>query len=561
MLGHVVSKGIAIGRVKRIEPFKPIGIIKSDHVDKEISLLESSHVITGDELSDLITKTRKDLGDKEAQIFEAHKMILEDPTLMPQIVTEITKEELTAASAIEKILSQMEVMFATMDSDYMKERALDIVDIKKRWITNTLSSKVSKESASEPVILFAEELTPSDTLEMDLDLVVGLIMEKGGVASHTAILAQSMGIPAVVGCGPITLVHNELIVLDADTPEIHNDLTDAMIKEFSEKIEEQKALKEALKSYIGLPTTTKDGLNVELAANIAGPKDIEDVNNNDAEGVGLFRTEFVYMNRHSAPDEDEQYKIYEKVVKGLNQKPIIFRTMDIGGDKEVPYIDIPQEYNPFLGYRAIRYCLDHIDFFKTQLRAIYRASEHGNIKIMFPMIGNIREFLDAKAIALEARQELISEGLEIKEIALGIMIEIPSAAIQAEQFAKHVDFFSIGTNDLTQYTLAVDRQNEQINELYDYFDPAVLSLIKHVIEVGIKTNTWVGMCGSAAGDMEMIPLLVSWGINELSMPASLVLKARGVIRDLDSTNYSDVFDKLVELNDGKSVRRYLENNC
>ncbi|MCH4889531.1 phosphoenolpyruvate--protein phosphotransferase [Acidaminobacter sp. JC074] len=553
MSGSIVSRGIAIGRVMRIEPYKPVGLIKTEDTEGAKSLLLKSMTQTSEELNALVDKTRENVGDHEAAIFEAHLMILSDPTLLPQIESIIEHDSLSAASAVESVLSSMEDMFKNLDSDYMKERALDIYDIKKRWVKNILSPTDNNISLSSGVILVAEELTPSDTLELDMSKVEGLLMEKGGLTSHTAILAQSMDIPAMVGCGSLeNLTQNTMLILDARQGEIILDFDDKILSDYQKLKEEEAKEKEALKRFVDVKGQTKDGKRVEIASNIAGIDDIKGVHENGGEGVGLFRTEFVYMNRSSAPTEEEQFKIYKKIVEGLKGKPIIFRTMDIGGDKEVPYLNMPAEPNPFLGFRAVRYCLQDKNLFKAQIRAILRASAYGSIKIMFPMIGSIRQFLDAKALVETCKNELKSEGIKINDVPLGIMIEIPSAAILSEEFAKYVDFFSIGTNDLTQYTLAVDRQNESVSELYDYFDPAVLSLIQHVIKVANKTKTWVGMCGSAAGDPLMIPLLVSWGIDEISMASSQILKAKQIVSEM--TLKPIEMEQIMACYDAKAVR-------
>lgn len=559
MKGKVVSKGIAIGRVKRIEAYRPVGIVLTEQLQYEKKELVRTKELVVNELDRLVEKTSREVGEKESEIFKAHKMIMLDPTLLPQIECKIEAERLTAASAVEMILNQMEDMFKAMDSEYMQERASDIYDIKKRWVKHLLQTH-SKESMDEAVILIAEDLTPSDTLELDLDMIAGLAMEKGGVTSHTAILAQSIGIPAMVGCGDLSLLQaEEKVVLDADSGVICINPSDEEITAYEKKLRLQHENSEALQRYVDMQAITVDGHKMEIGCNIAGLKDIKDVLATGADGVGLFRTEFVYMNRKAAPDEDEQFEIYKRIVEGLEGRPIIFRTMDIGGDKEVDYLKMPKEHNPFLGYRAIRYCLDETDFFKTQLRAIMRTSSISPIKIMFPMIGNIVQFLEVKALVDEVVAALKSEGYTIGKYELGIMIEIPSAAIRAESFAKHVDFFSIGTNDLTQYTLAVDRQNEKIGDLYDYCDPAVLNLIHMVIKAANKTNTWVGMCGSAAGDPLMIPLLTHWGINELSMASSQVLEAKKQINQMKLKNIDELTNEIFEASDHHAVRRLLQS--
>lgn len=559
MIGKVVSKGVAISKVKLIKPYEPVGVVKSDNILKELETLEIAFDITINELIKLTHKTRDKIGEEEAQIFEAHQMIMKDPTLKSGIVDRIKKESLKADSAIELNMTEMASMFASMDSEYMQERALDMHDLKKRWIKNT-QANTTTDLVTQKVILVAEELTPSETLEMDLSLIAGILMEKGGVTSHTAILAQSMGVPAIVGCGSLfDLLNDQMnLVLDANENRIIIEPSKEEIESYKMIIEAQRHEKERLKSLIGKESISLDGKKIEIAANIAGIEDIQSVLDNDAEGVGLFRTEFVYMNRKQAPSSEEQFKIYKEIVSKMQGKTVIFRTMDIGGDKEVPYIDIGKEYNPFLGYRAIRYCLKEVDFFKTQLRAILMASMFGKVKIMFPMIASIDEFLDAKAIVAQVMQTLDDEEISYdQDIELGIMVEIPSVAIQIKQFAKHVDFFSIGTNDLTQYTLAVDRQNEVIGDLYDYCHPAVLSLIHRVITVSKETGTWVGMCGSAAGDKKLIPLLHYWGIDEISMAPIQVLEARECIVTLDRQQMASISEKVLNADTCKEVRSFL----
>lgn len=562
MKGKVVSKGITIGNVLKIEPYKPIGIIVATNTITELERYNISFKTTGLELTELFNKTKEKIGEKEASIFEAHKMILEDPVLSEQVTGKISELNCIAESAIEIVMDDMAEMFKAMDSEYMQERAVDMMDIKKRLIKNMSKKTESISTEGDKVILVAEELTPSDTLELDLSTVGGLLMEKGGVTSHTAILAQAMKIPAFVGCGKLlnTLNNGQRILIDAETPIIITELTQEIESEYAEKIEILRIKELELKTMIGQKSITLDNIEVEIGANIAGLEDLDSVIENDAEAIGLFRTEFIYMNRESAPSEEKQFDVYSKVLKKMNGKPVIFRTMDIGGDKEVPYLKMPKEHNPFLGYRAIRYCLNEPEIFKTQLRAIIRASVYGSAKIMFPMISSVHEFLKAKEIYEEVRRDLLNEGLTLEsKIPLGIMVEIPSVAIMARNFAKYVDFFSIGTNDLTQYTLAVDRQNEVISDLYDYFSPSVLFLIKHVIEVGKETNTWVGMCGSAAGDTDMIPLLLTWGIDEISMPASLILEARKCTRTISTEQIKEKAKLVVESDDASIVKQILKS--
>ncbi len=536
MSGQVVQKGIAIGRVKWIESLAEIGVVKTDNVEMELSALNGALVTAQSQLEGLKAKTEDEAGKHEAEIFEAHLMMLTDPSIIDPIKESISSECLTALSACERVYDQTINMFESLDDPYLKQRALDVRDLKKR-VMGILSGKSQSglDHSTDPVILVAEEITPSDTLEVERGKLAGMLMMTGGETSHTAILAQSLGIPAIVGCGN-GLSHLEegaRIVIDGLAGEIIAASSDEDIANYEQKKRDYEAERHALKAYIGLSSVTKSGKSVEIAANIAGPEDIEAVLKNDAEGVGLFRTEFIYMNRTQPPTEAEQIDIYSRILKGLGEKTVIFRTMDIGGDKEVSYLNIPSEANPFLGYRAIRYCLKETDIFKTQISAILQAAVSGNAKIMFPMISSVEEFLKAKAIVQEVKEELAQEGKAFcGDVPLGIMVEIPSAAILADSFADHVDFFSIGTNDLTQYTLAVDRQNSEIADLYDYMHPAVLNLVKHVVQTGNERNVWVGMCGNAAADTRMIEKLIEWGIDEISMSPAKVLESRKFVRSL-----------------------------
>lgn len=536
MSGQVVQKGIAIGRVKWIETLAEIGLVKTDNRELEVSALDRALDTAQGQLEGLKAKTQAEAGEHEAEIFEAHLMMLRDPSIIDQVKETISSECLTALSACEKVYDQTIRMFESLEDPYLKQRALDVRDLKKR-VMGILSGKSqgSLDHDEEPVILVAEEITPSDTLEVERGKLAGMLMMTGGETSHTAILAQSLGIPAIVGCadGLNHLEEGMRIVIDGMSGDIIANPSDEALEKYAQKKHAYEAERDALKAYIGLPSVTQSGKSVEIAANIAGPEDIESVLKNDAEGVGLFRTEFIYMNRTQAPTEQEQIDIYRRILKGLGQKTVIFRTMDIGGDKEVSYLKIPSEANPFLGYRAIRYCLKETEIFKTQISAILQAAVAGNAKIMFPMIASVEEFLKAKALVQEVKEMLKAQGKPFcDDVPLGIMVEIPSAAILADDFAEHVDFFSIGTNDLTQYTLAVDRQNSEIADLYDYMHPAVLSLVKRVVQTGKEKNVWVGMCGNAAADSRMIEKLVEWGIDEISMSPAKVLESRKFVRSL-----------------------------
>lgn len=535
MTGQVVQKGIAIGHVRWIQEEKDVQMTFVDDPGPEIQAFQDAIEAARHDLNGLKEKAYVQAGEHEAQIFEAHLMMLDDPSLIDPVLDHIRNESLSAVSACYKVYGQAIEMFENLEDDYLKQRATDVRDLRKRLI-GKLRGEGQSVTHDTSVILVAHEITPSDTLEIDRNILAGMLMMTGGETSHTAILAQSLGIPAMVGCGDSlkAIEDGALIVVDGMEGKIIVDPDEHVLNTYKKVQAEHLQEKDALKLYKGLKSQTKSGRSVEIAANIAGPSDILSVVENDAEGVGLFRTEFIYMNRSSAPTLQEQIEIYKEILEGLKGKSIIFRTMDIGGDKEVDYLGIESEANPFLGYRAIRYCLNEKAFFKTQISAILQAAVHGKAKIMFPMISSVEEFIEARDLVEEVKNELEQAGVDYDgSVPLGIMIEIPAAAILVEEFAKHVDFFSIGTNDLTQYTLAVDRQNSLIAHLYDPMHPAVLSLIEKVVKTGRETNTWVGMCGNAASHPRMIEKLIEWGIDEISVSPAKVLECRKFIRELD----------------------------
>ncbi|QXM05346.1 phosphoenolpyruvate--protein phosphotransferase [Crassaminicella indica] len=564
LFGKGASNGIALGKALLIEN-EPLNIEKKTIENTEIEknkFLEALN-ISKEQLSKVRDKALKELGEEKAAIFEAHLMILDDPEIMNQTKDKIENEKVNAAFAFKEIANQFIMIFESMDNEYMRERAADIRDVSDRVLRNIVGQKVIDLSMlDEEVILIADDLTPSDTATMDKEKVLGFLTNIGGRTSHTAIMARSLEIPAVVGLGDITdkVKNGDYIILNGETGEV-------IVNPNEEEINKYKALKEnyekerkELEKIIGQKSVTLDGREVELVGNIGTPKDIEGLLKNDAEGVGLYRTEFIYMDRDSMPTEEEQFEAYKKVLEGLGDKPVVIRTLDIGGDKKLPYLKIDEEMNPFLGYRAIRLCLDKKEIFKTQLRALLRASVYGNLKIMFPMISSLEELLAAKEVLNEVKKDLDSEGIKYAEnIEIGMMIEVPSAAIISDILAKHVDFFSIGTNDLIQYTTAVDRMNEKIHHLYSTFNPGVLRLIKMVIDNGHKENIWVGMCGEAAGDKKMIPILLGMGLDEFSMSASSILPARKLIRSLKFEDAKKIADKVLSMGSAKEIERYLEN--
>ena len=488
------------------------------------------------------------LGEEEAQVFDAHVMVLSDPDLIDQTHAVIDNDKVNADFAFKQVTDTFIAMFEGMeDNAYMQERAADIKDVRKRVLARLLNVTLpSPATIDEEVIIIAEDLTPSDTAQLNKKYVKAFVTDIGGRTSHSAIMARSLEIPAIVGTKNITeLVKEEdYLIVDGMEGEVIINPSEEDISSFNKKAEEFAQLKAEWDRLKDEPSLTKDGKHVELAANIGTPKDLEGVNNNGGEAIGLYRTEFLYMDSAELPSEDEQYDAYKKVLEGMGDKPVVVRTMDIGGDKELPYLELPVEMNPFLGYRAIRVSLDQDSVFRTQLRALLRASVHGTLRIMFPMIATLPEFRAAKAILEEEKAKLIEEGTEVSDsIEVGIMIEIPAAAVLADQFAKEVDFFSIGTNDLIQYTMAADRMNERVSYLYQPYNPSILRLIKGVIDAAHSEGKWAGMCGEMAGDQIAVPLLVGLGLDEFSMSATSILKTRSLLRKLDTAEMKELADK------------------
>ncbi len=520
--GIGASPGVALGKALVVEHSELVIEKKSiDNVEAEIAKLEDAVAVSKEELVKVKEKASEELGAEEAEIFEAHLLVLEDPELIGSAIDKIKTESVNAEYALNEIKEMFVSMFESMDNEYMKERAADIKDVTNRILRHVLGIKVVDLSAlSEEVVLIAHDLTPSDTATMNKKMVLGFLTDIGGRTSHTAIMSRTLEIAAIVGLNDITskVKDGDFVVFNGDTGEVIVNPDEETINKYTELKAKYEDERKALQLLKGKPSVTLDGKHVELAGNIGTPNDIEGLIKNDAEGVGLYRTEFLYMDRDSFPTEEIQYEAYKAVLEGMDGKPIVIRTLDIGGDKELSYLSMEPEMNPFLGYRAIRLCLDRKDIFKTQLRALYRASVHGRLRIMFPMISSLEELLQAKEVVKEVLAELDSEGVAYaKDVEIGMMIEVPSAAVISDVLAKHVDFFSIGTNDLIQYTCAVDRMNQKISYLYNQFNPAVLRLIKTVIDNAHKEGKWAGMCGESAGDQKMIPILLGMGLDEFSM--------------------------------------------
>lgn len=562
--GTGASPGIALGRALVIEHSELVIEKKTiENIDKEIQKLESAVKVSKEELTKVKEKALAELGEHEAEIFEAHLLVLEDPELIGSAISKIRDEKVNADYALNEIKEIFVAMFESMDNEYMRERAADIKDVTNRVLRHILGIKVvDLAGLDEEVVLIAHDLTPSDTATMNKNMVLGFLTDIGGRTSHTAIMARTLEIAAVVGLNDITkkVKDGDYIVFNGDTGEVivnPDEETKAKYASLKEEFEEYRKSLELLK---GQASITTDGRHVELAGNIGSPNDVEGLIKNDAEGVGLYRTEFLYMDKEdSFPTEEEQYEAYKAVLEGMNNKPIVIRTLDIGGDKELPYFEMEAEMNPFLGYRAIRLCLDRKDIFKTQLRALYRASVHGKLRIMFPMISSLEELLDAKEVIKEVLKELDAENIAYSnDVEVGMMIEIPSAAVISDVLAKHVDFFSIGTNDLIQYTCAVDRMNQKISHLYNQFNPAVLRLIKMVIDNAHKEGKWVGMCGESAGDQRMIPILLGFGLDEFSMSPISILPARKLITSLSYADMQKFADEVLAMGTAKEIKEYVD---
>ena len=549
--GIAASDGIAIAKVYTLtEPDLTVTKVTVEDSEKEVSRLDDALAASIKDVELIKETALKNLGEEEAQVFDAHLMVLSDPELIGQVKDSITSNKVNAESALKEVTDMFISIFAGMeDNPYMQERAADIRDVSKRILAHLLGVKIpSPATIKDEVIIVAADLTPSDTAQLNRQYVKAFVTDIGGRTSHSAIMARSLEIPAIVGTKEVTSIakDGDIIIVDGLSGDVFLNPSEEVVAEYRAKAEAFAAQQAEWEKLKDSKTYTKDGHQVELAANIGTPKDLEGVVNNGAEGVGLYRTEFLYMDSHEMPTEEDQFEAYKAVLEGMNGKPVVVRTMDIGGDKELPYLPLPHEMNPFLGYRAIRISLNEPEMFRTQLRALLRASVYGKLRIMFPMIATLNDFRGAKALLEEEKAKLIAEGVAVSDdIQVGIMIEIPAAAVLAHQFAKEVDFFSIGTNDLIQYTMAADRMNERVSYLYQPYNPSILTLIKHVIDSAHKEGKWAGMCGEMAGDQTAVPLLVGLGLDEFSMSASSVLKTRSLISKLTLEDMKALADKAI----------------
>lgn len=563
MKGTSASAGIGIGKAAIVEETELV--IKKETISDAAAEKERFHAALNQamEETDALAKdlaTR--VGEKEAEILNGHLMLLSDPMLTGEIENTIAGENACSEYAIESVCNMYADMFASMGDELMQQRATDMRDIKTR-MQKILLGVSSVDIASLPAgsIIVAKDLTPSMTAGINPDNVCGIVTELGGKTSHSAILARALEIPAVVAVeGFLNNVKDgDTVVLDGSEGIVFVNPEETITAEYETKRTAYLKEKKELDQYIGKPTVTKDGVTIELVANIGKPEDVDKVLQYDAEGIGLFRTEFLFMDRNSMPTEDEQFEAYQKVAIAMNGKPVIIRTLDIGGDKEIPYMGLKKDENPFLGYRAIRFCLDRReDVYGPQLRALLRASAFGNIKIMVPMVTCLEEFREAKAMIEEVKAELDLKGIAYKrDIQVGIMVETAAASLMADAFAKEVDFFSIGTNDLTQYTMSVDRGNDKVSYLYSPLNPAVLRSIRHIIQCGRKEGIMVGMCGEAASDPLMIPLLLAFGLNEFSMSASAVLNARKLITGYSIAELQSIADQAMSFVTAGEVEAYM----
>ncbi|MGG4221437.1 phosphoenolpyruvate--protein phosphotransferase [Paenibacillus jamilae] len=556
--GIAASAGIAIARAFILEhPNYAVERRAVGDVEAEIARLDAALAESQTELESIKEKTLRELGEKKAEIFASHLLILNDPELIDPVKAKIRDEQLNADYALNEVATQFVSMFENMKSAYLQERASDMRDVTKRVLNHLLGVHfVSPAEIAEETIVLAEDLTPSDTAQLNREFVKGFATNIGGRTSHSAIMARSLEIPAVVGTKNILsqAKSGDLIIVDGLDGHVFVNPTEEIVAEYRAKQVAYDKQREEWRKLRGEATVSVDGVHVELAANIGTPNDVAGVLDNGGEGVGLYRTEFLYMGRDKLPSEDVQYTAYKTVLERMEGKPVVVRTLDIGGDKELPYLDLPKEMNPFLGFRAIRLCLDRQDIFRTQLRALLRASVHGNLRIMFPMIATLNEFREAKAVLLEEKEKLVAEGVSVsEEIQLGIMVEIPSTAVLADQFAKEVDFFSIGTNDLIQYTMAADRMNERVSYLYQPYNPSILRLVKMVIDAAHREGRWVGMCGEMAGDTTAIPLLLGLGLDEFSMSATSILPARSQISKLSRADMEKLATKALDMQTAEQV--------
>lgn len=547
--GIAASDGIAVAPAYLlVEPDLSFSKTSVSDVDAEVARFKKVVEESTKELEKVRDKAKESLGAEEAQVFDAHLLFLSDPEFTGAIETEIKDQKVTAEAALDETAQKFIAIFEGMtDNAYMQERAADVRDVSKRLMAHLLGKKLPDPAAIDhEVVVVAYDLTPSDTAQLNKKYVKGFVTDVGGRTAHSAIMARSLEIPAVVGTESITkdVKDGDMLIADGLDGDAIIDPTDAQIEEYTKKGEAFAKQKEEWKKLKNEPSVTANGKKFIIAANIGTPNDMKGVKENGAEAIGLYRTEFLYMDSKDFPSEEAQFDAYKKVIEDMDGKQTIIRTCDIGGDKHLDYWDLPEEMNPFLGVRAIRLSMQYKDIFRTQLRALLRASAYGPLGIMFPMIGTLAELREAKQILAEEKDKLAKEGVKIgDDLQVGMMIEVPAAAVLADQFAKEVDFFSIGTNDLIQYTMAADRGNDNVSYLYQPYNPSVLRLIKHTIDGAHENGIWCGMCGEAAGDDIMFPILLSMGLDEYSMSATSILRIRSLMKKINTEDIKELANK------------------
>lgn len=562
MHGIAVSRGIAFGKAYVIKDVDlTFDTYATSDATTELARLQTALDQAESDLERIQEKVEHEQGMSNAAIFDTQILVLHDPDLMNTIKKHIEADAYSAEQALYEATSTYITLLEEMDDEYMQERASDFKDIMRRVLLHLLDIDESlPQNISENAIIVADDITPSETAQMDLQFVKGFITNTGGKTSHSAIMARTLEVPAIVGAKNSTtnIAHGDFIIIDGSTGEVFiqpDRATEEKLMKQYKIYEEEKASWHALKDK---PSQTKDNHAVDIVANIGSPQDINQVLHHGAEGIGLYRTEFLYMESYHLPTEEEQFEAYRYVLEQMGDKPVIVRTIDIGGDKKLSYLPLPEEKNPFLGLRAVRFALQQPEIFRTQIRALLRASAYGNLKIMFPMIATLEEFQQAKSIVEEEKQSLKQHDITYREkIDIGIMVEIPSTAILAKQFAKEVDFFSIGTNDLIQYTLAADRMNENVAYLYQPFHPAILHLVKSVVDAAHEENKWVGMCGEMASDLTAIPLLLGLGLDEFSMNAPSILPVRHLLKNLRKTDMEQLANAALTLSTAAEVEQFI----
>ena len=533
--GKSIFKGIAIGKILFYQKGEqPVKRVKIEDTAEQIKRYEDARAKAAEQLQGLYEKALKEVGEANAAVFEVHQMMLEDDDYIDSVVNIIETQQVNAEFAVATTGDNFAKMFAEMEDDYFKARAEDVKDISERMVNILSGNESGGAIGDEPVIVVAEDLAPSETVQMDKEKLLAFVTRLGSANSHTAILARTMNIPALIEVDIKEEWNGKMAVVDGYTGTFYIDPDEETLKKMQEKKEEDIKARELLQELKGKEDITVDGKHIKLYANIGGVKDVASVLANDAAGIGLFRSEFLYLEADNYPDEEAQFQAYKTVAENMAGKKVIVRTLDIGADKQVDYFNLDHEENPAMGYRAIRICLDRRDIFRTQLRALLRASAYGNIGIMYPMIISVDEVKEIKKIVESIKAELTEKGIEYGEVEQGIMIETPAAVMISDLLAEEVDFFSIGTNDLTQYTLAIDRQNSKLDNIYDAHHPAVLRMIQKTIENGHKAGCWVGICGELGADMTLTETFLKMGIDELSVSPTFVLPIRKLIREMST---------------------------